>query len=157
MNVTIEKATSDHLNEYYPVFDDSALYDHYFVGTNKLHEWLDRPTALGHVYAALTSHREPVGIMHMQMDGMCGLPYLALLGVKKMYRGMGIGRKFLAMFIGVAEEYGAPNMFIMTSTFNVRAKQLYESVGFRKVGILPSFSVKGVDEILFIRPNSKQK
>jgi ribosomal protein S18 acetylase RimI-like enzyme len=95
--------------------------------------------------------------MHMQMDGMCGLPYLALLGVKKMYRGMGIGKKFLAMFIGVAEEYGAPNMFIMTSTFNVRAKQLYESVGFRKVGVLPSFSVKGVDEILFIRPNSKQK
>ena len=155
MNVTIEKATTEHLEEYYPVFDDSALYDHYFNGTDMLQVWLEGPVARGQVFVALTSKREPVGIMCMKIDGMCGLPYLALLGVKKQYRGMGIGKKFLNMFIGVAEELGAPNMFIMTSTFNVRAKMLYESFGFRKIGIIPNYEVRGVNEILFVRPNSK--
>ena len=155
MNVTIELATVEHLAEYYPVFDDSALYDHYFKGTDILREWLDEPVKLGHVYVALTSKREPVGIMHMTMDGFSGLPYLNLLGVKKQYRGMGIGHKFLKLFIDVCEKSGAPNMFIFTSMFNVRSAALYQSVGFKKIGIIPNFMKKGVDEIAFVRPNSK--
>lgn len=155
MNVTIQLATAEHLAEYYPVFDDSPLYDHYFKGTDILHEWLDEYVKLGHVYVALSSKGEAVGIMHMEMDGFAGLPYLNLLGVKKQYRGMGIGRKFLKMYIDICEKSGAPNMFILTSTFNVRSAALYQSVGFRKIGIIPNFMKKGVDEIAFVRPNSK--
>ena len=158
MNVTIERATQAQLGELYPVFDDSALHDHYFKPhPESLSFMLDKATKNGDTLIARTSKGEIVGVMVVLMEGFAELPYLALLGVKKGYRGMGIGKKFLALFIALAEKSGAPNMFIMTSTFNVRAKQLYESVGFKKIGIIPNYLIKGVDEIMFVRPNSKLK
>jgi len=158
MNVTIEKANESQLAEMYRVFDDSALYDHYFKPhPESLKFMLDGATKNGNTLVALSSKGEIVGVMVVLMEGFAELPYLALLGVKKGYRGMGIGKKFLAVFIGLAEQSGAPNMFIMTSTFNVRAKKLYESVGFKKIGVIPSYLLAGIDEIMFVRPNSKLK
>lgn len=158
MHITIEKATEAMLPEMYSVFDDSALYDHYFKPhPESLSFMLDGATKNGDTLIARTSSGEIAGVMVVLMQGFAELPYLALLGVKKKYRGMGIGKKFLAVFIGLAEQSGAPNMFIMTSTFNVRAKQLYESVGFKKMGIIPNYLIKGIDEIMFVRPNKKPK
>jgi len=158
MNVTIEKANEAQLAEMYSVFDDSALYDHYFkTHPESLSFMLDGATKNGNTLIARSSKGEIVGVMVVLMDGFAELPYLALLGVKKGYRGMGIGKKFLSVFICLAENSGAPNMFIMTSTFNVRAKQLYESVGFKKMGIIPNYLIQGIDEIMFVRPNSKIK
>lgn len=160
MNVTIEKANETQLEEMYRVFDDSALYDHYFkTHPESLSFMLDGATKNGNTLIARSSKGEIVGVMVVLMEGFAELPYLALLGVKKGYRGMGIGKKFLAVFFGLAEQANAPNMFIMTSTFNVRAKQLYESVGFKKIGIIPSYLLPGIDEIMFVRrnPNFKKR
>ena len=158
MHVTIEKAAEAMLPEMYPVFDDSALHDHYFKPhPESLSFMLDPATRNGNTLIARTAEGEIAGVMVVLMEGFAELPYLALLGVKKKYRGMGIGKKFLSVFIGLAEQSGAPNMFIMTSTFNIRAKQLYESVGFKKIGIIPDYLIKGIDEIIFVRPNKQLK
>ena len=83
------------------------------------------------------------------------LPYLNLLGVKKKYRGQGIGTDLVKIFIGVMEEKNYPNMFIMTSQFNTGAKRLYQSLGFQPKCLLHDVIRKGVSEWLFMRPNRK--
>lgn len=93
--------------------------------------------------------------MYMTRNGLAGLPYLNLLGVKKKYRGQGIGTDLVKIFIGVMEEKNYPNMFIMTSQFNTGAKRLYQSLGFQPKCLLHDVIRKGVSEWLFMRPNRK--
>lgn len=154
MNINVVKGDPARLEEYCSVFYNSPLYDHYFADGQRLPAYLTSAMEKGQLYVAEDSHGQAVGVMHMTMDGMAGLPYLNLLGVRESYRGMGIGSDLIRVFIGVAETAGAPNMFIMTSAFNVRAKQLYQSMGFVKQCLLPNVMMPGVSEYLFMRPSS---
>lgn len=153
--VKIEKAKVEELEKYYEVFEKSSLYDRYFDGTDMLKKWLDAPVANGNAFVAKTNDGDVAGVMVMLVRGAFEMPYLALLGVKRRYRSQGIGRKLLQLFIDTSEEIGAPNMFIMTSIFNYRSKQIYESLGFQKVGIIPDYMIKGTDEYLMMRPNMR--
>ena len=99
--------------------------------------------------------RFAVGAMYVTRNGLAGLPYLNLLGVKKKYRGQGIGTDLVKIFIGVMEEKNYPNMFIMTSQFNTGAKRLYQFLGFQPKCLLHDVIRKGVSEWLFMRPNRK--
>lgn len=156
MNFKLVKGIPERIPDYCKVFFDSKLYDAYFSEEGVLPALLGKAIASGCLYVAMSSQDEPVGVMYMTMDGMAGLPYLNLLGVRKKYRGMGIGSELLRIFIGTAEAQGYPNMFIMTSKFNVRAKNLYQSMGFRPQCLLPDVMHKGVSEWLFMRPASNR-
>lgn len=155
MDFTLVKGDPSRLEEYCQVFYDSKLYDAYFADSDRLPTVLTDAMNKGELYIAMSSKNEPVGVMHMTRDGLAGLPYLSLLGVKKRYRGMGIGTALVKIFIGVMEAGEAPNMFIMTSKFNVRAKKLYQSLGFEPQCLLHDVMRRGVSEWLFMRPNRR--
>lgn len=155
MDFTLVKGDPSRLEEYCQVFYDSKLYDAYFADSDRLPSILVDAMEKGELYIAMSSKDEPVGVMHMTRDGLAGLPYLSLLGVKKRYRGMGIGTALVKIFIGVMEAGEAPNMFIMTSKFNVRAKKLYQSLGFEPQCLLHDVMRRGVSEWLFMRPNRR--
>lgn len=155
MDFTLVKGDPSRLEEYCQVFYDSKLYDAYFADSDRLPTVLMDAMNKGELYVAMSSKNEPVGVMHMTRDGLAGLPYLSLLGVKKRYRGMGIGTALVKIFIGVMEAGEAPNMFIMTSKFNVRAKKLYQSLGFEPQCLLHDVMRRGVSEWLFMRPNRR--
>lgn len=154
MNFTLVRGEAARVSEYCEIFLDSKLYDAYFSEPGVLEGWLTRAIGEGTLYIAMSSQGEPIGAMIMEMTGMCGLPYLHLLGVKKKWRGMGVGTGLIKIFIGVVEATDAPNMFIMTSHFNVRAKRLYQSLGFVPQCLLKDVTHKGVSEWLFMRPSS---
>ena len=155
MEFQLVKGKAEHIPQYREVFYDSKLYDVYFSDSDRLTVVLTEAINRGDLYIAVTPEGEAVGVMYMTKDGMCGLPDLNLLGVKAAYRGKGIGSSLVKIFIGVMEEQGYPNLFIMTSKFNTGAKRLYQSLGFQPKCLMPSFMRKGVDEWLFIRPNRK--
>ena len=155
MDFTLVKGDPSRLEEYCQVFYDSKLYDAYFADSDRLPTVLTDAMNKGELYVAMSSKNEPVGVIHMTRDGLAGLPYLSLLGVKKRYRGMGIGTALVKIFIGVMEAGEAPNMFIMTSKFNVRAKKLYQSLGFEPQCLLHDVMRRGVSEWLFMRPNRR--
>ena len=155
MDFTLVKGDPSRLEEYCQVFYDSKLYDAYFADSDRLPTVLTDAMNKGELYVAMSSKNEPVGVMHMTRDGLAGLPYLSLLGVKKRYRGMGIGTALVKIFIGVMEAGEAPNMFIMTSKFNVRAKKLYQSLGFEPQCLLHDVMRRGGSEWLFMRPNRR--
>jgi GNAT superfamily N-acetyltransferase len=55
------------------------------------------------------------------------------MAVRRDFRSAGVGRKLLAALIQAARHVGFPALSLSVSPLN-RARQLYESAGFRKVG-----------------------
>ena len=107
MYVTIERASMERFPEIREVFLDSALYDRYFSGDNRLYEILTAAIGKGDLWLAVSARGEVAGAMQMDLTGFFGaFPYLALLGVKKAYRGMGVGHTLLRVYEGVAREKG---------------------------------------------------
>ena len=107
IKVTIQRAAPERLPEIREVFLDSVLYDRYFAQEGRLDGILSAAVDKGDLWLALDSHNEVVGAMQVELNGFFGaFPYLALLGVKKRFRGMGVGRTLLKVYEGVARELG---------------------------------------------------
>ena len=73
--------------------------------------------------------------------------YIQVLAVWPEWRGRGIGQQLLAF----AEERifrESPNVFLCVSSFNTGAQRLYKRLGYRKVGELKDYVVKGHSEFL---------
>jgi ribosomal-protein-alanine N-acetyltransferase len=97
------------------------------------------------VYVAATGE-EIVGFAILQMRGTF-VGYLQSVGVAQEWRGRGVGSKLIAF----AEERifrEAPNVFILVSSFNDRARALYERLGYQVIGELKDYIVAGHSEIL---------
>ena len=88
MKFTLVKGVPERLEEYREVFYGSKLYDAYFAEGDSLNENLLRAMADGDLYVAMSPGDEAVGVMYMTRNGLAGLPYLNLLGVKKIRHGM---------------------------------------------------------------------
>ena len=157
MEFTLVKGDLNRIGEYRDLFLDSKLYDAYFSEGTVLEDVLKQGVAEGNLYVAVNERSEAMGVMYMSMSGCAGLPYIHLLGVGKAYRGQGLGQAMVKIFIHVAEELGYPNMFIMVSKFNHRAKKLYESLGFQPQCLLRDLMRKGVSEWLLMRPADKKR
>ena len=152
MNARITKADESRLSACHEVFLDSPLYDHYFSQEGRLDKQLSTAISRGELWIALTAQDEVVGCMWMEPDGFFGaFPYLALLGVKKSFRGMGIGHTLVETFIGVSRSLGYRKCSLLVSHFNPRAKNLYQSLGFKKVGYVPDCILPGIHENIMVK------
>ena len=152
MNVQIKKADESQLSACHQVFLDSSLYDHYFSEEGRLDQQLAKAVSRGELWVAVTAQDEVVGCMWIELDGFFGaFPYLALLGVKKSFRGMGIGHVLLETFIGVSRSLGYKKCSLLVSHFNPRAKNLYQSLGFKKVGYVPDCILPGIHENIMVK------
>jgi ribosomal protein S18 acetylase RimI-like enzyme len=91
----------------------------------------------------------PVGFVFVQHRGCFGMSgYIKLIGVAEQWRRSGIGRELL----GAAERsvfHRGPNVFLLVSDFNAAARAFYEEMGYRRIGIVEDYLVKGIDEILY--------
>ena len=86
------------------------------------------------------------GFVIVDMKGAF-IGYIAILCVHASHRGSGIG----SQLIRFAEERifaETPNAFICASSFNPRARALYERLGYTPVGELPDFVIPGHYELL---------
>lgn len=150
--VSFVKGTVDKWEEYVEIFNDSPLYDHYFKDSDFLKEWVYGPLEEGNVIVAETDLGEPVGLMVYDMKGMFAeLPYLALLGVKKGFRGQAIGDRMIDIYIDICKQMKVPNCFIAVSHFNPRAKALYIKKGFKPLVLVPDLLKKGINEWLLMK------
>lgn len=98
------------------------------------------------VFVARERH-ERVGFLILQRRGVVGSPYLATICVDAAFRGRGYGGEMLQW----AEEFFRPqarHLFLCVSSFNPRARALYERAGYVQVGELPEYFVEGASEIL---------
>jgi ribosomal protein S18 acetylase RimI-like enzyme len=73
--------------------------------------------------------------------------YLQTIAVREDWRSLGLGRQLIAFAEDrIFAEY--PNVFICVSSFNPRARALYDALGYEVVGPIRDFVVSGHDEVL---------
>ena len=97
------------------------------------------------VYVATVSG-QIVGVLILYLNGTFK-GYIQLIGVHPDWRCRGIGTKLIHW----AEEKifrESPNVFLCVSSFNLHAQDLYDRLGYRRVGELTDFVVKGHSEFL---------
>ena len=73
--------------------------------------------------------------------------YIQVLAVWPEWRGRGIGKKLLA-FAEKRIFRESPNVFLCVSSFNKGGQRFYKRLGYRKVGELKDYVVKGHSEFL---------
>lgn len=88
----------------------------------------------------------PCGFVLLHPTGVAGSPYIASIATSAAVRGQGVGSALLQ----AAERWlpAARHMFLCVSSFNVRARRLYERRGYAQVGEFPDYVVLGASEIL---------
>lgn len=89
----------------------------------------------------------PLGFVLLRPRGVAGSPYLVSIAVDPGARGRGTGSALLA-FVEQRFRPAHRHLFLCVSSFNERARRLYERQGFRMVGELPDYIIDGASEIL---------
>lgn len=149
--INIQVGKPEFLEEYRAVFLESVLFERYFSEDDRLRDSLRDALERRELLVA-ESGGEIVAVMEVRLNGFFGaFPYLALLGVKKGWRGMGIGHQMLRFFEEAARELGHRHISIMVSTFNPRARNLYQSYGFQKIGSLKDALKEGIEENILVK------
>jgi ribosomal protein S18 acetylase RimI-like enzyme len=89
----------------------------------------------------------PRGFILLQRRGVAGSPYIASIATASECRGKGVGSRLLRF----AEDLFRPesnHIFLCVSSFNPRARQLYERCGYQVVGELQDYVIRGASELL---------
>lgn len=89
---------------------------------------------------------ERVGFAVLNVKGAF-VGYVQTLCLSEAARGQGLGSQLLA-FVEDRIFRDFPNVFLCVSSFNPRARALYERLGYATVGALREYVVAGHDEIL---------
>jgi [ribosomal protein S18]-alanine N-acetyltransferase len=96
-------------------------------------------------YIAKIENR-PVGLIVLNLVGPFR-GYVQAIGVWPEFRGGGIGGRLLKYAEArILREF--PNVFLCVSSFNRGAQRLYKRLGYRKIGELKDYVVKGHSEFL---------
>lgn len=88
-----------------------------------------------------------VGFILLAPYGMAAEPYIASIAVAAEARGRGVGSQLLRF----AEQHyaGRKHIFLLVSSFNDRAQELYRRHGYEFVGELKDYVVAGHSEFIF--------
>lgn len=130
--IDIQKADPAKLEEYKHIFDNSALYTHYFKKKPELLEqWLAE--YMPNAYIAVDRNGNSVGWISISASDahIDGLPNITLLGVKDSARGRGIGQMLISFYVDVMTQLGCEECAVVVNDWNPRARKLYDSLGFK--------------------------
>lgn len=90
---------------------------------------------------------EPRGFLLLRDRGVVYSPYIASLAVAPRSRGLGVGSRLLD-FIEERSRPASKHIFLCVSSFNKRARALYERRGYTVVGELKDYIIDGASEYL---------
>jgi ribosomal protein S18 acetylase RimI-like enzyme len=92
----------------------------------------------------------PCGFVLIHPRGVAGSPYVASIAVAEEFRGRGLGTRMMDF----AEDLFAGKsryIFLCVSSFNARARALYERRGYSLVGELADYVIDGASEFLLCK------
>jgi len=101
------------------------------------------------LYIAETN-RQRCGFVLVRPRGLAGAPYIVSIAVAESFRSRGVGHAMIA-FVAERCAWKARHLFLCVSSFNARAKAMYEREGFVQVGDLPDFCIDGASERLMCK------
>jgi ribosomal-protein-alanine N-acetyltransferase len=89
----------------------------------------------------------PSGLVIVHPHGLASSPYIKSIAIEEDLRGSGIGTALMA-FVENHFRQESKHIFLCVSSFNQRAQNFYTKLGYRPVGELPDYIIKGESEIL---------
>ncbi|MHB1652437.1 MAG: GNAT family N-acetyltransferase [Desulfitobacteriaceae bacterium] len=120
------------------------------VAKNHLVEAFERKE----MYLALDSEGECVGYIRFVLNGtFYNFPYVCNISVKKKFRSQGIGKRLLGFFEDISFTH-SDKIFLLVSSFNEQAKKLYESIGYKQVGVIDDLYKDGISEYIMMKAKS---
>jgi ribosomal protein S18 acetylase RimI-like enzyme len=88
-------------------------------------------------------------IYFVEEGGFLRSTYLRLIGVSSEFARAGIGKKLMNKMESIALR---PNgIFLLVTRTNRPARAFYKRLGYKKVGVLKDYVLKGVDECIYFR------
>jgi len=73
--------------------------------------------------------------------------YIKSIAVHKEWRGKKLG-EYMMTYIEEKFFSSGKNVFLCVSSFNLKAQQFYQRLGYKEIGVLSDYIVKGYDEIM---------
>ena len=109
-----------------------------------------RAAALDPAYLILVARGDgaPCGFIRLHPRGVAGSPYIASIAVARRRAERASARR------SSTPRSGSPSaryIFLCVSSFNPRARALYERHGYRLVGELPDYVIDGASELLMAK------
>jgi len=103
-------------------------------------------------YVILLARRggQRLGFIRIHPRGVAGSPYIASVAVEQANRGEGLGTALVAHAEGMYKAQ-ARFIFLCVSSFNTRARELYERLGYTVVNELKDYVRDGLDETLMLK------
>jgi ribosomal protein S18 acetylase RimI-like enzyme len=90
---------------------------------------------------------KPGGIILIDPRGVAGSPYIKSIAVFPQFRSKGIGTKLLAFTEDLVKSKSR-HIFICVSSFNNKARKLYERCGYQSLCEFKDYIIEGASEIL---------
>lgn len=151
MQIDIVKAENKHLADCKTALQESKLGEVYFPEEEKVINAINEGISKGEIFIARNNKNEGLGFIWFISNGAFhSYPYLHIVAVKKEFRNLGIGRKLITYF----EETVSKNktkLFLVVADFNPDAKRLYQSIGYKELGMIPNLYKQGVTEFLMMK------
>lgn len=150
MNYEIVKGKQENLKECCEILIDSEIGRVYFAEKN-ITRIISNALESEEIYVAVNGNNKCLGFIWYALDGAFQkFPYLHVIIIEKSFRGYGIGKELINYFEEiVCERY--EKVFLMVGDFNLRANKLYEKLGYKEIGVIPSFYKEGVNEHLMMK------
>lgn len=93
---------------------------------------------------------KPCGMILLDERGVAGAPYIKSIAVDPGFRSMGVGAELIQFTENIFRDK-SHHLFLCVSSFNTRARNLYERLGFGKVGEFKNYIMPGQSEILMYK------
>lgn len=151
----IEKGSIEKLDDYRQCLTNCVLGERYFYDANHTVAFITEGVNKGEIYIAWNSLGESIGFMRIDLYGtFAKFPLLRVIAVKENYRGLGLGSTMMKFYEGLGFE-NSDKVFLLVSEFNVKAKLLYERIGYIEVGKIPDLYHDGIAEFLMMKKRAK--
>jgi ribosomal protein S18 acetylase RimI-like enzyme len=112
----------------------------------RLADWLQREQPTMRKFEVMAGVRL-AGIIVIQEPFLYG-PYLKLIAILPAFQGQGFGLRLLQWMESQARRQEARQLWLCVSTFNKRAREFYERLGFEPVAVLDKLASEASDELL---------
>lgn len=151
MKINIIKADPAHLSDCCSALENSELGRIYFSEAGSADRALQEGFSKEEIYVAVNETSDCLGFIWFQLKGAFhSFAYLHIIAVREAFRGMGVGKKLLSHFEKTAAG-SSSKLFLVVADFNPKARKLYESIGYREVGLLPDLYRTNINEHLMMK------
>ena len=151
MKVNIVPAENKYLDDCVIALRKSELGRVYFLEDDKAIKAIDEGISKKEIFVAVNSEGICLGFIWFILKGAFhSFPYLHIIAVKEEFRSMGIGRILLKYFEDTTLKF-SNKVFLVVADFNPKAKELYQRIGYKEIGIIPNLYKKGVNECLMMK------